>query len=85
MTTTPETLDMILTRNGYKELREVIPGYWCGIHRFMYTCGVCCGLDETGYLNRFCFDTWQNASLFLKDWDGHTPPEVGIDGCTAIK
>jgi len=69
----------------YCEIREVKPDYYCGLYRFLYTVGVCCGLDETGYLNRFCFDTWQNAELFLKEWDGKTLPVVGEDGCTAIK
>ena len=56
-----------------------------GIGRFIYTCGVCLNLDETGYVGRFCFDTLQNARLFLQDWDCITPPTVGLDGCTAIK
>ena len=57
----------------------------CGLRRFIYTVGVCYGLDETGCAGRFCFDTEQNARLFLMDWDGSTPAEVGIDGCKAIK
>jgi len=81
---TPELQD-ILEQNGYENIREVLPGYLCGMQRFIYTVGVCCGLDDTGFLNQFCFDTMQNAELFLKDWDGSTLPEVGVDGCTAIK
>lgn len=80
----PELAD-ILRDNGYRELREVEGRGVCGLQRFLYTVGVCVGLDKTGYRGRFCFDTWSNASLFLKEWDGETMPEVGLDGCTAIK
>ncbi len=78
-----ETRTMI-EGHGYTDLRE-INGLICGVHRYIYTCGVCVGLDETGYSARICFDTMQNAQLFLKDWDGGNAPEVGTDGCTAVK
>ena len=78
-------IELALKNNQYENVREVIPGFICATHRFLFTCGVCCGLDETGYTNRFCFDTMQNAELFLKDWDGNTVPVVGEDGCKAIK
>lgn len=78
-------LAQCLADNGYSCIREVHPGFYCGVQRFVFTCGVCCGLDHTGYLNRFCFDTMMDAELFLRDWDGHTPPVIGDDGCTAIK
>jgi len=73
-----------LLTHGYQNLR-LVNGRWCGTMRFMYTVGVVLGLDDSGYTNRFCFDTEQNAALFLKDWDGSTLPEIGVDGCTAIK
>ena len=79
------SLEEELAAMGYMELREVEGWGMCGISRFIYTCGVCYGMDATGMRGRFCFDTYQNASLFLRDWDGKTLPEVGIDGCTAIK
>jgi hypothetical protein len=69
---------------GYREIR-LIDGEYCGLLRFIYTVGVCYGLDETGYRGRFCFDNHLDASLFLADWDGVTLPVVGEDGCTAIK
>lgn len=71
---------------GYTDVRYVNKDVgWCGVGRFIYTCGVCINMDATGMSGRFCFDTEQNARLFLKDWDGKTYPEVGVDGCTAIK
>jgi hypothetical protein len=70
--------------NGYENARE-IDGVVCGIMRFMYTVGVCYGIDKTGYSGRFCFSSYMDATLFLKEWDGQTPPVIGEDGCTAIK
>lgn len=77
------TLEAALA-NGYRSTR-VIDGMVCAVMRMIFTTGVFYGLDEVGYRGRFCFDTKQNAELFLKDWDGKTVPTIGEDGCTAIK
>lgn len=74
----------LLADEGYTNVRE-IDGMVCATHRYIYTVGVCYGIDMTGYRGRFCFDSQQNAELFLKDWDGQTMPVIGEDGCTAIK
>jgi len=73
-----------IVETEYKNIR-VIDGMICGTNRMMYTVGVFYNLDYCGYSGRFCFDTEQNAALFLKNWDGKTPPTIGIDGCKAIK
>ena len=80
---TPELRTQLFV-NGYQGMRE-IDGMVCATMRFLFTVGVCYGIDETGYRGRFCFDSYQNAELFLKDWDGKTLPVIGEDGCTAIK
>ena len=77
-------LEQMLVDNGYQNIRE-IDGMVCAAMRFIFTVGVCYGIDQTGYRGRFCFDTYQNAMLFLDEWDGRTIPVVGEDGCTAIK
>ena len=75
--------------HGYTDIKRMqifqLGDSYVGLRRFMYTCGVCYGLDETGYRGRFCFDSMQNARFFLHEWDGQTLPVVGEDGCTAIK
>jgi hypothetical protein len=70
--------------NGYQNMCE-IDGMVCATMRFIYTVGVCYGIDSTGYRGRFCFESYQCAELFLKDWDGKTLPVIGEDGCKAIK
>jgi hypothetical protein len=69
----------------YSNLRWLDNMGICGTFRFIFTVGVVYGIDETGYIGRFCFDTEQNARLFLKYWNGLTRPIVGVDGCKAIK
>ncbi len=74
----------ILKEEGYENIVD-IEGNLYGIQRFIFTVGVCCNLHELGYGNRFCFDTFSNAALFLEGYDGVTHPVVGEDGCTSIK
>lgn len=78
-------LKKILDENGYTDLRYVEGWGICGITRMIFTVGVCYGMDETGRKGRFCFGTYIDAQLFLRDWDGSTLPEVGVDGCKALK
>lgn len=73
-----------IVEEEYKNVK-VIDGMICATNRMLYTTGVFYGLDSTGYRGRFCFDTELNAYLFLKEWNGQTPPTIGVDGCKAIK
>lgn len=77
--------DYTIESAGYTDLRK-IDGVLYGILRQIYTVGVFYGIDEQGNnKGRICFDTYQNAALFLKYWDGYTMPVVGVDGCKAVK
>lgn len=78
-------VDYTSAQKDYRSLRN-IDGMLCGIMGQVYTVGVFYGIDEIGNNEgRICFDTYQNAELFLQDWDGHTLPVVGEDGCKAVK
>ena len=68
----------------YKEIR-MINNHYYGLMRMMYTVALYCKLNDTGNSGgRLCFDTWANASLWLKNWDGiETPTEQ--DGLTSDK
>ncbi len=81
--TTHNIIDLAIGE-GYTNVR-VIDGVICATMRFIYTVGVCYGIDSTGYRGRFCFGTQLEADLFLIEWDGVTLPVVGEDGCKAIK
>ena len=74
---------MILQDEGYKNIC-IRNNKLCGTLQFINTAGVCIGLDEISYENKYCFDTMQNAKLFLSEWDGSYKPVIGEDGCIAI-
>lgn len=74
----------LIVLDEYQNIR-LINGMICGTKRMMFTVGVFYDLDDAGYHGLFCFDTEQNAKLFLQSWDGKTPPTIGEDGCKAIK
>ena len=73
-----------LNSQGYIDTRD-IDGRICAIYPFLFTWGVCYDLDEEGYRGRYCFDSLCSAQGFLKNWNGVKLPEVGQEGCTAIK
>lgn len=72
-------------KEGYFNIRYVPHAGYCGLHRYIYTIGICIGLNTVGFNERFCFDSLLGAKSFLDTWDGETNPVVGQDGCTAIK
>lgn len=78
-----------LVQNGYTHIKYIEGFGWCALKRFMYTVGVLHGLTVGGVTGRFCFDTMDNAKLFLDDLAANGTkakmPIVGLDGCTAIK
>ncbi|WP_156507725.1 hypothetical protein [Halioglobus sp. HI00S01] len=63
----------------------MVNGMVCGLTPLVFTWGVCTGIDETGYRNRFCFETLLDAISFLTEWDGLAAPTVGEDGCVALR
>lgn len=76
----------MLGESGYTSIRFVAGVGWCGVARCPTTARVCLNLDGEGYYERrFCFDTVQNAELFLRGWDGLIPPVVGDDGCVSLE
>lgn len=79
--------DMIkmLELEGYECIRELESGELAGLYRFLYTTGLCVGLDELGYRTRFCYTDYKSARLALECWDGRgSPPGPWIKekGCS---
>ena len=42
---------------------------------FLYTTGIICGMDETGYKHRFCYHTQHDAEIALLTWIGSDDEE----------
>lgn len=67
-------LEKLLTNEGYTNLRYIDGVGWCGLYRFIFTTGLCIGLDDVGYKGRYCYPTHLDASEALKEWDGTNDP-----------
>lgn len=63
-----------LEKQGYTHLREVEGRGWCGLFNFIFTVGLCYGLDESGYRGRYCYPDSLDAKQALKEWDGIGDP-----------
>lgn len=63
-----------LAAEGYTDIREIPGRGLCGLHNFMFTTGLCWGLDESGYRGRWCYQSPNQAKDALERWDGHGDP-----------
>ncbi len=63
-----------LLENGYSNIREIEGRGTCGVMRFLFTVGLCYGLDEWGYKGRYCFPSKSEAIEALNSWDGNGDP-----------
>lgn len=60
--------------DGYFHIREKPGRGICGLMHFVYTVGLCYGLDETGYQGRYCFSNLRGAMDSLDAWTGYGDP-----------
>lgn len=59
---------------GYVAVRQLPDGRWIGVQKFLYTTGLCVGLDEFGYAHRYCYARTMDALLDAVNWDGTDDP-----------
>lgn len=59
-----------LTQEGYEHFKHIEGRGLCGIRRFIFTTGVCYGLDMDTYEGRYCFQSYADAVSELDKWDG---------------
>jgi hypothetical protein len=65
-----------LESEGYRELVEIPGRGICGLMGFIFTVGLCYGIDAIGYEGRYCYSHADSfhAVLALKEWDGINDP-----------
>lgn len=63
-----------LQEEGYFNIEKIEGRGLCGLFRFIYTTGLCYGLNEYGYEGRYCFESTADAEASLKEWDGNGDP-----------
>jgi len=71
----PEELKEKLRADGYYQFREIEGRGLCGLMRFIFTVGLCHGLEEHGYAGRYCYDNESDAKEALELWSGEGDPE----------
>lgn len=64
-----------LESQGYYDIREIRGRGLCGLYRFIFTVGLCYGLDEYSYKGRYCFDSASEAKKAIDTWDGKEDPD----------
>jgi hypothetical protein len=70
-------LTWLKTECGYLDLRPIDNAQWVGIVPLMYTHAIIIGRlgDMTGYENRWCYESYDNAKAALDAWDGRGEPQ----------
>lgn len=63
-----------LNHEGYTDIVDLPNRGFCGIFRFIFTVGLCYGLNEYAYKGRYCFESMADAREALRDWDGEGDP-----------
>lgn len=71
-----ELLKEELTNEGYHHLRVIEGRGICGLREFIFTIGLCEGLDNTGFSGRYCYEKSHvlHAFIGLNNWDGKDDP-----------
>lgn len=67
-------LEAYFNHMGYSDVREVPNKGICGIRVMLFTYGLFYTLDESGYKGRYCYETYEEAQIALKYWDGEGHP-----------
>lgn len=68
------SLAEFLTENGYTDLKPMPDGKMAGLHRMMYTTGLCVGMDRGGLARRYCYEREEDARAALVAWDFNGDP-----------
>lgn len=63
-----------LRSQGYFAFKQTSDKGLCGIFKFIFTYGICYGLDAGGCIGRYCFENVLDAILALDSWDGTGDP-----------
>lgn len=64
-----------LQDEGYTNLKQIKGKGICGLHRFIFTTGLCYGINTLNYEGRYCYDSFSDALSALNEWDGESDPK----------
>ncbi len=58
---------------GYEMVRPTPRGL-AGLQRYLYTVAIVVGIDEAGYVGRYCFPSFMSALVAFDEWSGDGDP-----------
>lgn len=58
--------NQLLQSEGYTHIKFIEGLGYCGLKRFIFTTGLCYGLNETGFEGRWCYEKLSDAKEALK-------------------
>lgn len=61
---------------GYHNIKILPDGRWAAAYSLLFTASIIVGRlgDETGYDDRWCYHTFEDAAKALEAWDGKSEP-----------
>jgi len=59
----------------YVHMRVLPDGRICGVMRLLFHWTMHVDIDDTGYTDRYCYQTMEGAVAALDKWDGTGDPE----------
>lgn len=66
-----------MEKEGYVNVRFIEGRGYCGLRNFIFTLGLCYGLDDTGFYGRWCYP--KDLAIFgviaYSKWDGNGDPD----------
>lgn len=64
-----------LEGNGYFNMKEIPGRGLCGMSYFMFTVAIIYGLNESGYIGRYCYQNEEEAQAAFDKWNGKGDPD----------
>lgn len=65
----------ICANNGYTDLKFFVDGHEAAIYPLAFTHAIIYGLNDFGYDDRWCYDSYEKAKAALEAWDGTGEPQ----------
>jgi hypothetical protein len=65
----------LLDANGYMDYREFANGNDACITPLMFTCAILSGIEDWGYTDRWCYESYEKARAALYAWNGEGEPQ----------
>jgi len=65
-----------LQKEGYTQFKVGVEGRGLvGLRRFLYTTGLCYGLNEYSFEGRYCYENYADAKKAMDEWNGIGDPK----------